>query len=120
MKYFSEKEFACPCCGQNKMNQAVKDSLDSARHDAGIPFIITSGYRCKKHNTEVGGSEFSSHMNGTAVDISVLNSQHRYIILVTLLAEGFNRIGIGSNFIHADMDRSKPGDVVWHYYGEEK
>ena len=29
---------------------------------------------------------------------------------------GFNRIGIGADFIHADTDETKQEGVIWHYY----
>jgi hypothetical protein len=40
------------------------------------------------------------------------------LVLRSLLAAGFERIGIAKTFIHADRDLDLPGDVVWLY--EEK
>ena len=36
-------------------------------------------------------------------------------MLQALLSVGFNRIGVGSGFIHVDIDKSKPSDVIWTY-----
>lgn len=29
---------------------------------------------------------------------------------------GFNRIGVGKTYIHADNDNSLAQNVIWHYY----
>jgi len=116
MLYFKLDEFKCPCCGEVHMNQGFLNKLDKARDIAGIPFEITSGYRCKKHNAEVGGHPKSAHTKGYAADIRVFGSRDRYIILKALMEVGFNRFGIGKNFIHVDNDPSIVSDVIWTYY----
>jgi len=114
-KYFSKKELECPCCGKCEMDDNFLLMLDRAREYAGIPFVISSGFRCEKHNREVGGSPTSSHLKGKAVDIVADNSRRRYIILKALMKVGFTRIGIGKNFIHVDNDESKVQGVIWLY-----
>ena len=89
--------------------------LDQARAIAGVPFRITSGLRSDEHNARVGGSPGSAHLTGNAVDIYCESSKHRYLILDALMQAGFDRIGIGRDFIHVDNDRSKPRNVVWLY-----
>jgi hypothetical protein len=32
-----------------------------------------------------------------------------------LMMSGFNRIGIGDDFIHVDVDEILPQDVIWKY-----
>ena len=91
--------------------------LDSARHIAKVPFVLTSAYRSKLWEQEQGRSGTSSHTKGLAVDIGVANSSDRYKILNALISIGINRIGVGENFIHADVDKDKPQSVIWHYYG---
>jgi len=119
MKYFKLEEFKCPCCGEVHMDDKFLSMLDLARTIAGIPFVITSGYRCKKHNKEIGGVPDSAHTKGLASDIRVNNSIERYMIVISLLQAGFNRIGIGSDFIHVDCDESKPQYVIWTYYDKK-
>ncbi len=115
-KYFKLEEFKCPCCGRVAMDYDFIDKLDEARAIANIPFIITSGYRCEKHNKEVGGKYNSSHLVGKAVDIEVKNSYERFKILQALIKVGFKRIGIANNFIHVDNDiNDKPCPVIWLY-----
>lgn len=45
--------------------------LDPLRRTYGKPIIITSGYRCQKLNTLVGGVSNSWHTQGNAADIHV-------------------------------------------------
>jgi len=111
---FNEEEFKCPCCGKVEMQRVFVGKLQKARDIADIPFVITSGYRCVKHNKEVGGSENSEHLFGLAADIACTDSRSRYKIITALLKAGFIRIGIGKNFIHAG-DGYKIGQVIWIY-----
>jgi zinc D-Ala-D-Ala carboxypeptidase len=115
---FTDDEFKCPCCGQfidSLPFRAFLAKLQDARNIAGTPFVITSGYRCPKHNAEVGGKADSSHLKGIAVDIRTHISPDRFAIINGLIKAGFERVGIGSNFIHVDMDTVKPQRLMWIY-----
>ena len=115
MRYFKISEFNCICCGKDEMDKDFLERLDKAREWANTPFVISSGYRCKKHNKEVGGSSTSSHLKGIAADIVVMDSNQRYKILLGLLCVGFNRVGLGESFVHVDLDESKTQRVIWVY-----
>ena len=120
-QYFSYDEFDSPLqegSGQLMSNELIS-MLDHARDLAGVEFKITSGYRIeadidrlKKAGYKV--SSKSSHLKGLAADIACNNST-RYNILESLLKVGFNRIGIGSTFIHVDIDPDKPPFTIWTY-----
>ena len=115
IKNFNENEFDCHCgCGLNNINTDLVYKLDEARELAGVAFSINSACRCKKRNTSEGGEKLSSHLDGLAVDIKVLGSAHRFLILKSLLAVGFTRIGVYETFIHCDIDETKPRNVVWY------
>lgn len=117
-RYFDEHEFHCTCDRTHQIqivDERLVWMLDLARDRAGLPFTITSGYRCIKHNAEVGGVVDSAHLKGLAADIHVGNARTRFIILKALLPIGFSRIGIGQTFIHVDIDNSKDLGVVWLY-----
>jgi len=120
MKYFKLREFVCNCCGKSKINRTFVKVLDAARgyskneDGTDIPFIITSGYRCKNHPESVKNSK-SSHIKGLAADILVKNSRERAVILGALMEAGFTRFGIGHNFLHVDIDEDKPQAVIWTY-----
>jgi len=116
MKYFTLDEFNCPSLpnsGKN-MDSSFLAKLEEAREIAGVPFKITSGYRTKEHNAEVGGVPNSSHLIGVAADIAVSSGSERYIILNALIRAGFKRIGVAKTFIHCDTDPNK-SNSVWTY-----
>jgi len=115
MKHFTLTEFDCPCCHKNDMDCFFLVRLDSARDYSGCAYHINSGYRCGKHNKSVGGKSGSAHMTGKAADIGAKGSRRRFKIIEGLLFAGFNRIGIGRDFIHVDIDESKERDVLWLY-----
>lgn len=117
MNFFTPSEFSCQCgCGAgfDDMNTDTLAMLDEARLIAGVPFVITSAIRCEDHNYREGGRDNSAHLTGHAVDIEAEGSRNKFHILKGLMAAGFNRLGIYADFIHADNDPSKPGQVVWH------
>lgn len=117
-RYFNESEFHCKCDRHHEIqvvDERLAWMLDLARDRAGLPFVIDSGYRCVAHNAEVGGVAASSHLKGLAADIHVGNARARYIILKALLSIGFSRVGIGRDFIHADIDDTKSLGVAWLY-----
>jgi zinc D-Ala-D-Ala carboxypeptidase len=115
--YFRKEEFQCSCCGREEMESDFLFRLALARSEAGVPFVINSGWRCVVHNRDpnVGGSPDSSHKHGCAADIRARDSVTRFKIIRALLLAGFNRIGVRKDFIHADSDRDKPSGVVWLY-----
>lgn len=113
--HFSPKEFACPCCGACEMKEDFVKWLDQVRSDLGSPIVIDSGFRCARHNKEVGGAPNSAHLRGIAADIRAYGSEYRYRLLRVLLKWGAIRIGVSKNFIHVDMDISLPHPAIWVY-----
>jgi len=117
MKHFDRSEFTCCTCGLGfeEMDPDFLRKLDLAREYADVPFKINSSIRCKKHNKEAGGSKTSSHLEGLAVDIACTSSYFRYKILKGLMMAGFNRYGVGMDFLHADCDPDKAKELIWTY-----
>ena len=116
MKYFKKKEFACPCCGENKTKEALMLVTDQLRDAVGEPLTISSAFRCVKHNEAVGGKLDSAHLKGLAVDIACENSRLRFLLIKQAIKLGFVRIGVDfKKFIHLDMDGEKPIQVIWLY-----
>jgi len=118
-KYFDLNEFDSPDAvgsGAEFMSEDFLSKLNAARHEAGIPFTITSGYRTQEHNDSLEHSvPDSAHTKGLAADISVESSSDRYKIIKALINQKFNRIGIANGFIHVDDDKSKAQGVAWLY-----
>lgn len=63
---------------------------------------VTSGFRCHKHNLEVGGEPDSHHLLGRACDFSARTVQAKTVILDAAHKAGLQGIGLGFNFIHLD------------------
>jgi len=118
LKYFSQKDFdkCSPPCKLEDMNENFMKKLDIARQVCKAPFIVTSAFRSEIWEQEQGRDGTSSHTKGLAIDLKAESSIFRYKLIVSLLSVGFNRIGIGKNFIHVDIDKDKPSNVIWHYY----
>lgn len=69
VRFFQLKEFACPCCHRAIVAVGLVLLLDILRASLGRRLIVTSGYRCPKHNAEVHGAEASRHLIGAAADL---------------------------------------------------
>ena len=57
------------------LQRLVTNILDPLREEWGAPIIVTSGYRCVKLNTAVGGASSSQHTYGQAADIRTLSDR---------------------------------------------
>ncbi len=117
MKYFTYSEFDSPDLpgSGHEMQEVFLEKLDLARGYSNVPYVINSGFRTPEHNAEVGGVPGSSHLTGWASDVRADSSNRRFMIVKGLLEAGFNRIGIGQNFVHCDCDPSKVGNLIWLY-----
>ena len=116
LKHFKRSEFTCKCgCGETVISDELLQSLDKAREFAKIPFVISSGYRCKNH-PESKKNPTSSHIKGLAVDIKCEGSNTRAIMMDALVFADFERFGLHESFIHVDIDvYDKPSPVIWLY-----
>lgn len=116
-KYFKQREFECKCgCGLNNIHDELVRKLDELRGFYGEPLIIVSGCRCEIHNLLVRGEKSSSHLDGWAVDLRINGGLERFKLINLILHYNiFQRIGIGKNFIHLDIDCNKPQNVIWTY-----
>lgn len=96
MKYFKKEEMArcfrengarCRGCKlkqraekllegcEENLEALVREVLDPAREAFGGPIAVNSGYRCPRHNDDVGGVPNSQHMRGEAADIRPAGAQ---------------------------------------------
>lgn len=109
---FRVSEFDCKCsrCSETLLDTALIDILQKIRNHYGKPVNINSGYRCSKHNVEVGGANGSHHVKGMAADIVVKGVEP---IEVARYAEsiGIKRIGYydanHGNFVHIGSGTTK-------------
>jgi len=112
-EYFKLDEFSCPCCNGNNISRELVDRLNYSRKLAGVPFRITSGYRCEQHNRKIHGKPRSAHLDGSGADIKAPTGSLKSTIVASLFAGGINRIGIYKNFIHADISKKLPYPMLW-------
>ncbi len=110
---FNLREFSCKgadCChGIVKIDSRLVKILQVLRDHIGTPIYIVSGYRCKEHNTAVGGAPRSQHMDGRAADIAGDFDLEYVAELAGRM--GISGIGIykASGFVHLD---TRDGNLV--------
>ena len=110
MKWFKEKEFACKCCGQlpplarENVKALVCEVLDPVREKLGMPIVVNSGYRCEKHNKDVGGVRKSQHLRGEAADVTCADPPR----LKALIIENgkFDQLISYPTFLHVSYKRT--------------
>ena len=111
IRHFQKNEFACRCgCNTHfEMDYRLISTLDWLREIMGVPFIVTSGFRCPVHNKNVGGASKSFHLTGQAADITVKRKSLLPLIYRVAIVSGkFNGIGLKENsFIHFDAGNRK-------------
>jgi zinc D-Ala-D-Ala carboxypeptidase len=105
-KYFKPEEII-------KLDPRLVEMLDTARGLAGIPFIITSGFRTKEEDIAVGGTGTGAHTRGLAVDLRCKDSLTRFQIIAGAMSAGFVRIGDEEDHIHLDCDLKLDQRVMW-------
>ena len=117
-KNFKVSEFACKCCGQNHILQAVIDMCQKIRYELNMPVNINSGYRCPKHNAKVSKAKSSRHMLGKAADLSfngcaltILLAVHKLFLEGKLPELGYCIYYPNKNFVHVDLDIRPSGKV---------
>jgi len=119
---FSRKELSCRCCGRLQIDSRLLDGLERLRQLAGTTVIVHAGYRCPRHNREVGGVQRSEHLEGLAADVSLpglsLQRMYEFALEVPQFAEG--AIGVyDGNFLHVDVRerRARWARVSGRYVG---
>lgn len=113
LRYFTPEEFDCTHTGDNRMCAEFLQKLDNLRHDAGIPFVVTSGYRSPTHPEESKKTRPGTHSQGIAADIKITNGGSLYTIVNLALKHGFTGIGVAKSFVHLDTRGTTP--VIWTY-----
>jgi len=119
---FTEDEFRCKCgCRVADMSPEFMDNLQSLRDAFASPIIITSGYRCPRHNERVSNTgRDGPHTTGRAADSSIRGSAAVRLLRVALVLP-FTGYGISqrgtARFIHLDtMDGpGYPHPRIWSY-----
>ncbi len=113
-KNFKVSEFACKHCGENKIDQRVIDMCQTIRDAVGVPVIVSSGYRCKIKNEQVGGVKDSFHTHGLAADLTCKKgAKALYITIQKLWHDGklpnleWCKYYQRRNFVHIDCGKKR-------------
>lgn len=138
--HFHSTEFRCKCgCGVIKIDENLVNKLESiyAKLNAS-KCIISSGYRCSKHDKAVGGSGTGQHTKGLAADCIYYDKEgkiipSKYVICVAYDSNEFRGIAkIDNNYTHLDIrtsgyykgDETVSNNSVWtnpcDYFGVSK
>ena len=128
MRFFKEQEFVCRCCGglppfaKENIEALVENVLDPLRERYGRPIVVNSGYRCPKHNKEVGGATNSQHMKGEAADIRPTTNCPNYtndlkrLRQLIIESRNFDQLIVYPTFLHVSWKRrgGNRRTVLWH------
>jgi len=88
---FNLREFQCKCCQCVKIHSELVRKLQRLRKSIKSSIIVTSGYRCERHNREVGGAVDSKHLYGLAADI-MCNDISKNELFIECMKIGFSKI----------------------------
>lgn len=108
-KHLRYGEIKCRCgkCGGGMVHPAVVKLFEEIREKAGgYKIFVTSGYRCMKHNRDVGGAENSEHLYGRALDLKCpiqVNFERFAEICNELNPNGGVGIYRDGGFVHVDV-----------------
>lgn len=114
--HFRLYEFGCRCgrC------LGFPDDLDEIRETAefaerirealgNLPVRISSGFRCKAHNAEVGGASNSLHLEGKAIDFGVKTLSPRTVqAILSKRRDLVKGLGKYPGWTHADRRDGPP------------
>ena len=108
-KGLTSPEFACQCtfeeCRGTIISRKLISSYANFRELVGVRLKINSGFRCTRHNFEVGGKPLSRHTTGQAIDISLKTLDHLSENDIEHAAKscGFTFIKFYKTFVHLDV-----------------
>lgn len=106
--HFSAAELMCPCCGvgADKMSPNMLNMAEEIRSDnGGKPMIVSSAYRCAKHNAEVGGVANSHHLYGQAMDVHINGVSASTIVAQAKRRGSPDAYAINANWAHISVSK---------------
>lgn len=99
------------------LTKLAQDVLEKIRTEYGKPLIVSSGYRCPKLNTRIGGAKNSDHVYGAAADIhtvsdTVTDNKNLFLLITQMAKEGKIKCRqiideYNYNWVHVSINHSK-------------
>lgn len=116
-KYFKESEFnACtPSCSMQDCDQSLLILMDAVREMVRRPLRFSCAYRSREWELRKGRSGSGAHTEGLAVDFRVSSGAERWQIVNAAMRLGVKRIGVAGTFVHLDLSKKLPQNVIWTY-----
>jgi len=113
-EHFLMSDFICPCCDRLKIVPAFYRHvglLEALMSRVGFPLVVTSGYRCGRHNRRVGGSAKSWHLL-FATDVAPEDGGADRVMAIyeAALDSAFGGIGRYDGHVHLDL---RPERLIW-------
>lgn len=120
-------KYCTPKCDVSMLSPKLVDMIIMAQKMSGHQFTITSAFRSREWELSKGRKGTSSHCCysdgkpcSLAVDVRTVDSHTRFKFVIAAVYAGFERIGIGKNFIHLDIDENKAHPIIFHYYDPQE
>jgi len=113
-EYVPKERYQCRCCGKLPPDLDDNDTYDYlfikyalVCREFGREPYLSSGYRCVKHNAEIGGEVLSVHTFGLAIDagLNSIAEVERFENIVESIYPSF-RMGVyklSGTFVHLDV-----------------
>ncbi len=90
----------------------LANCLQKVRDAVKRPITITSGWRNKQHNLEIGGASSSQHLLGKAADCRIKGLEPKFANIYFAKYGNFNGFGIALNYTHVDI---RDDFSIWIY-----
>ncbi len=109
-----KEQFSPPSNVINGLGGLVQNILQPLRVEFQNRIYITSGYRCERVNTAVGGSANSDHMRGMASDVTCSNTEQLYNLCLAMNLPFKQLIWYKNrNFVHMSYDKNDVRRQSW-------
>ncbi len=110
-KNFRLAELACRCGCYGHLTPEIlanlislAEMLEKLREACGgKPITLNCGYRCPRHNAEVGGASQGLHLTGRAADITVAGLTPQRVQEIAAQIREIGGLGIYATFTHVDI-----------------
>jgi uncharacterized protein YcbK (DUF882 family) len=109
--HFTADELAChgeDCCEHTVVvHPYLLLALEALRARIGKLITVKSGFRCNRHNLEVGGKGDSYHCKGMAADITVSGMRPDVLASEAKRVAGIGGVGVYSWGVHVDVGEKR-------------